>query len=360
MVYAAHMPYQEPAKRIRPAHSWKRIPLAGCLLLLLAPVAQAVSIKEYHDQVSRAVTALDSLALIDEDESAFDYSQRSAETVQGVRSVLPKSQTVEWEGTTFTVDNGWLHEELDKLANIQPTEHARAIERIKERLQAVADRLTEAQQPAGSSVDKAEASRKLAAILQRPEYAQKAKGQSFLSRLIERLIKWLQQLFPKPKPMSPGSAGIFSQIAQVLVILLALGVLAYVLKLFLPRLRRTQRAKKKEKKVARIVLGETLRPDQSANDLLAEAEGLARRGDLRAAIRKAYIALLVELGDRKIISLAQHKTNHDYLRAVRDTQPLYGNVKQLTESFERHWYGFASATESDWEVFRSGYRRTLS
>lgn len=360
MVHEVQMPYQEATKQSRQTYLWRRIPLAVFLLLLLAPVAQAISIREYQDQVSRAVTALDSLAQTDEDESVFDYAQRSAETVQGVRSVLPKSQTVEWEGTAFNVDNAWLHEELDKLANVQQAEHARAIERIKERLQAVADRLTEAQQPAGDSVDKAEASRKLAAILQRPEYAQKAKGQSFLSRLIDRLVKWLQQLFPKPKPLSPGSAGIFSQIAQVLVILLALGVLAYVLKLFLPRLRRTQHAKKKDKKVARIVLGETLRPDQSATDLLTEAEALARRGDLRAAIRKAYIALLVELGDRKIISLAQHKTNHDYLQSVRDKQPLYGNVKQLTDSFERHWYGFASATESDWEVFRSGYRRTLS
>ena len=179
------------------------------------------------------------------------------------------------------------------------------------------------------------------------------------SRLLDRFLKWLEALFPKPKPMSPGRAGIFSQIAQIFVIVLALAVIAYVLKLFLPRMRRARRSKKKEKQTARIVLGETLRPDQSANDLLAEAEALARRGDLRAAIRKAYIALLVEMGDRKIISLAQHKTNYDYLRAVRGNQPLYGNVKQLTDSFERHWYGFASATETDWDAFRSIYHRAL-
>jgi len=34
-------------------------------------------------------------------------------------------------------------------------------------------------------------------------------------------------------------------------------------------------------------------------------------------------------------------------------------VKQLTESFERHWYGFAHATETDWRAFRSGYERAL-
>ena len=337
----------------------RRIALAAFVLLMIVVPAHAVSFDEYRDQVQRAVTALDSLAQTDEDESTFDYAQRSAVTVQGVRDVLPRSQTVEWDGMTFTVDNAWLHEELDKLSNIQQAEHERVIERVKERLQAIAERLNTARSPAGGN-DKAEASRRLSEILQRPEYAHKAKGQSFLSRLLERLLKWLRSLFPDPKPFTPGNPGIFSQIAQFLVILMALAVIAYVVKLLLPVLRRARDSKKKEKKTARIVLGETLRPDQSANDLLAEAEALARRGDLRAAIRKAYIALLVEMGDRKIISLAQHKTNHDYLRAVRDNQPLYGNVKQLTDSFERHWYGFASATETDWDAFRSGYRRALS
>ena len=106
-------------------------------------------------------------------------------------------------------------------------------------------------------------------------------------------------------------------------------------------------------------MGERLEPDQSAIDLLTEAELLARRGELRAAIRKAYIALLLELGERKIIRLAQYKTNRDYLRAVREFEPLYGNVKQLTDSFERHWYGFASASEDDWVAFRIGYKQAL-
>ena len=107
-------------------------------------------------------------------------------------------------------------------------------------------------------------------------------------------------------------------------------------------------------------MGEKLEPDQSAVDLLAEAEALAQRGELRAAIRKAYIALLVELGERKIISLAQHKTNRDYLGAVRDRESLYTYVKQLTDSFERHWYGFANATDADWHAFRDGYKQALT
>ena len=65
-----------------------------------------------------------------------------------------------------------------------------------------------------------------------------------------------------------------------------------------------------------------------------EAETLARQGEIRAAIRKAYIALLVELGDRKIISLAQHKTNRDYLRAVINNPSLYGNMDSYSNAGE--------------------------
>ena len=336
-----------------------RIALLAFVFFALALPIHAISLNEYRDRVTRAVTALDTLAQTDEDESTYDYVQRNADTVKAVRETLPPSQTVEWGGTTFKVDNGWLHEELDRLSQTQSLEHVRSIERIKERLQALSDRLTEAQAPA-SATDKAAANQRLSEILQRPEYAQKAKDQNFLQRLLDRFIQWLLKLFPKPKPLSPGSAGIFSLIAQILVIALAVAVIGYVIKLLLPRLRRSSGRKKKEKKTARIVLGETLTPDQTANDLIAEAEALARRGELRAAIRKAYIALLVELGDRKVISLAQHKTNHDYLRAVRDNQPLYSNVKQLTDSFETHWYGLVNATDSDWDNFRSGYQKALS
>ncbi|MBA2645586.1 MAG: DUF4129 domain-containing protein, partial [Pyrinomonadaceae bacterium] len=113
------------------------------------------------------------------------------------------------------------------------------------------------------------------------------------------------------------------------------------------------------KREARIVLGERVEAEQTATDLLDEAEQLARAGDLRGAIRKGYIALLCELGDRKIIRLAQHKTNRDYLDAVRASganQNLYSTMKPLTASFERHWYGLEPATEADWDNFKKGVR----
>lgn len=334
--------------------------LVGFLVMGAATV-HAIPLNEYHKHIRQAVTALDTWVHRDETEEAAAYDRRNLETIGVVRNLIPQTETVEWNGISYRIDNSWLHQALDKYGAERKQDRPELLRKITERLQAIGDRIAELQTPAaGQSQNKAEARRKLTEILQRPEYAHKVTQESALTRLLKQFLEWFQNLFPKPKPFSPGSAGILSKIAQVIVIVMALAVLAYVVKLFLPRLLRNRRPKKKTKQQARIVLGEKLEPDQSATDLLADAEALARRGELRAAIRKAYIALLVELGDRKIISLAQHKTNRDYLRAVRGVQPLYGDVKQLTDIFEQHWYGLAHATENDWLAFRSVYKQALT
>jgi hypothetical protein len=136
-------------------------------------------------------------------------------------------------------------------------------------------------------------------------------------------------------------------------------VLAFVVRILLTRFKRSGRIRTRTKRQPRIVLGERLEPEETATDLLSEAEALARNGDLRAAIRKAYIALLVELSDRKMLSLAQHKTNRDYVNALRNVPQLHSKMRGLTDSFERHWYGFAHATQSDWQNFRDGYLAAL-
>ena len=330
------------------------------LALIQSAPTPAIPISDYHKHLTQAVTALDSLGQSDESETPASYSVRDDETVRQVRNLLPQNEIVDANGKSFKVDNAWLHQELDKYAADTSVVRYELLKRITERVKALDERLEEFEKPAaGAEASKGDQSRRLEEILKRPEYAHEVQQENAVSRLLKRFIKWILSWLPRPKPMNPGGVGILSTIAQWLVILLALGVLAFVLKIFLPRLLSNRGPKKKRKEKARIVLGETLEADQTAFDLLSEAEALARRGELRAAIRRAYIALLVELGDRKVISLAQYKTNSDYLRAMREIEPLYRNVKQLTDSFERHWYGLAQATEVDWMAFRAGYNQAL-
>src|ERR1041384_603251 len=260
-------------------------------------------------------------------------------------------------GQRISVDNTWLHEalaEYEKTNN--QTKRAAILLRVAERLRAIEKRLKKNYSAKTAASDKDANKGRLAEILRRPEYIQTAPESSAFDRLLERFCRWLSRLFPRAKPIAPGGSPFISGIAQLLVVGVSIAAIGLLVWRYGPRFIRGRQKKKKAKREARIVLGERLEEDQTAADLLAQAESLARAGDLRAAIRKAYIALLCELGDRKLISLAQHKTNRDYLNSVRDKTSLYAGMRKLTRSFELHWYGFVPAGEADWTEFRNGYR----
>lgn len=334
-----------------------RLLVLATLLFFSPATVAAIPISEYHQNVKNAITALDTLTASDEEEPPVDYGNRIGLTIQGVKAALPEHQTVESPEGIYEVDNSWLHRDLKELE--QAVDLPEKLRQLLENLQAVEVRLAQYQTAPPSTETKDQAKTRLESILARPEYATGARGPNALTRLIQDFFRWLENLFPKRAPMEEGRANLFTQIAQVVVILAALALLVYVVKILLTRFERSRKRKTPKKRKARIVLGERLEPEQTSTDLLSEAEALARSGDLRAAIRKAYIALLVELGDRKVISLAQHKTNRDYLNSLRNAPQLHSRMRGLTDSFERHWYGLAQATPNDWQDFRAGYLSTL-
>ncbi len=329
------------------------------LLLVSSSSSKAIPLATYHKHLEDAITTLDTLNQVDEEETETDYKKRLAVTLAAVRETLPVNQSVQLDKELWNVDNTWLHIALNEIERADNAKRPAWIKHTIERLQSVAERVREMENPGQPGLSKSEASERLAGILRRSEYAHPVQGRTALERFITDFIAWLKSWLPKPATAKPGQGLVFVRIAEVLVALLALAVIGFVLVKLLPRLKGLRRTKKKIKPQPRIVLGEQLEPDQSAGDLLADADVLAGTGDLRSAIRKAYIALLVELGDRHIISLAQHKTNRDYLRAVSNLPALHNSMSWLTNSFEQHWYGLAQATPGDWQNFRAGYKAAL-
>src|SRR5437763_5782919 len=331
------------------------------LFLLAAGTARSTTVADYQQRIAKAERAIAQLQT--PEYYADNASQRDSfvrATLARVRSLLPAKETVLCQGQNVEVDNRWLYAALNEYEK-DGDDHARAADVLKgilERLRALAESLDD-ERAGGANSGKDDSKARLAEILRRPEYDKSAAQGSALERLWERFIRWLMSLFPKSKPLQPGTTRAVSTVAQIVVVIVSLGLIGFIVWKFGPRFLRNRGKRKKEKREARIVLGERLEPDQTAADLLAQAESLARTGNLRAAIRKAYIALLCELGDRKIISLAQYKTNRDYLNSLRDKASLYASMSKLTSSFELHWYGFVPANENDWNEFRAAYKSTL-
>jgi hypothetical protein len=337
--------------------------VAFLFVLAFALPANAATFEDYRERVSEAITTIGRLETLDDD--ADDPLQRESiaeRALARLRQLLPAHESVLFNGQNIDVDNRWFHTALDEYQKISnQRERATAlIYATCDQLQALLNRLDEMKASASPN-DKDASKAKLAEILRRPEYDKSVVEKSALERLWETFIKWLSKIFPKVGPISPGAGQGLSSIAQVIVITLSVLLIAFLIWRFLPRfLAARGKKKKKTKRETRIVLGERLEPDQTAADLLEQAEALARSGDLRSAIRKAYIALLCELGDRKVISLAQHKTNRDYLMSVRNRRALYDPLRKLTNSFELHWYGFVAPAPGDWEEFRIGCRKAVT
>lgn len=325
----------------------------------------AVELPLYRAKISGVKESLDILIYSGEEETNLaENLANEGETLKNIRANLPRTETVEWRGSSVQVENGWILERLKAFEEEKNPVARRAILiEVSERLGAMEAKFSELEAAANAERTKDEDKRKLAEILRRAEYQKpEPKEENFLQRWWREFREWMSRAFPRPKigEASTGASPSFSYGLQIIIFVLVIGIIAFLLYRFAPFLRtRFGRSEKKDKR-ARVVLGERLAADATSENLFEEAERLAREGNLRAAIRKAYIALLCELSDRKLIGLARHKTNRDYLRDVRNLRELHQNMSGLTGSFERHWYGFGSPVPQDWEDFRRKYEQTLN
>lgn len=341
---------------------------------------RAATLAEYRGRVGAAVGPLEELASLYDrvrasekpevwQQEGFDSDfvlelpKREEATLLKVRALLPPRERVESGGGSFVeADNAWLHASLDEFRQAREKERSALLLRAAAgRLRALEALLAEA---AGGppALDKDAERGRLNAILRDPAYSRETRRKGgALQRLIEELIEWLRTLFGGRGPaVVPGASPGAARVTQMVVLALCLAVVAYVARRLWARRAGGPRGLKLRRE-ARVVLGERLEPDATAADLLEDAERLARAGDLRGAIRRAYVALLVELGDRGLLRLARHKTNRDYLNAVRRAAApgLYTEMLPLTYDFELHWYGLRDASDADWEGFKARCRKLL-
>lgn len=329
------------------------------LILCLAISAAAATLDDYKQRLDRAS---DDVLKI---RTAEDRNDRvSAERLIGdVAKDIPPTQRVEWPGNSVETDNSWLKLALENY-RVETTRVKRweILDSVRERLQAESESVGELQKGVGQDPTKDADKQKLAEILSRPEYQPpKAGDESLFQRWWRAFWDWIDSLFPKPQiqPSNSTDVGSLRLILQVLIFAAVAGLLGFILWRFLPYFRARFRNLDKKERGDRVILGEIVGTDESASDIFAEAERLAREGDIRGAIRKGYIAVLCELGDRRLVRLARHKTNRDYLRDVRRSPQVFDGLRGLTDNFERNWYGIRASAPEDWDAFKNGYDRTL-
>ena len=341
-----------------------------CLCFFISPsIASAKTPAEYRKNITEAKTAIEDFLYLDaETMPPRDYLKFERETLATIRAKIPASEKIQWENGTIETNNQWLADKLDRLERESPASEEKRFDvlgEILERLEALEQKVGEMENPSASNRTKDEDKRKLSEILQREEYRKpEEKKPGLIEEIIDRVTKWFEEMFPRsgaPQPSTDDSGySSFAFVLQMLLYALILGAIGFLIYRFAPLFTNKFRSREKREKKERVVLGERLAEGETAQNLFAEAERLASAGNLRGAIRKGYIASLCELSERKIIRLSQHKTNRDYLRDLSKQNDLYENMRGLTNDYERHWYGFATAEETDWEEFKGRYKQTIS
>jgi hypothetical protein len=207
-----------------------------------------------------------------------------------------------------------------------------------------------------------ELERSIERVLQEREYAwrmprekEARKNDSFIATSVKKWVlsvkdmgkrfkEWLESFF-KGKRHEQGEAGSGLPVQEITYLLVAVGVLLLAWTVWTVLRKRT----------TPVVTAEALQavPDLNAEDVVADqlpADGwlrmmqdLLNAGELRLALRAAYLATLAHLAHRELLAIARYKSNRDYQRELqrraRSRQALLAAFEENLQAFERSWYG---------------------
>jgi hypothetical protein len=112
--------------------------------------------------------------------------------------------------------------------------------------------------------------------------------------------------------------------------------------------------------------------EHSEEEWFTLAERLEGEGELRLALRAAYLGLLAGLGQREWLTIRRDRTNREYLdeftrRWRRRPQAAVDVRVEVPEKlrgslrlFDRVWYGFHVLTPAAVAAYRQGQRELLN
>jgi hypothetical protein len=331
---------------------------AVAAILVLAVTGLTADVGDYQARIDSAIRNIGGLRM--KDQPSTDNADTAL--IENILGNIPRTEKIDLPGTTVETDNRWLHEAFTSIAESDlPEQRSAILLSLEERLTATAQQLRQLENVTALSASKDDSKRKIAEILRRPEFQPpEAATESLFQRWVREFTEWLARVFPRAPilPDTPSGAGTVKYGLMIVLFLFIIGIIGYLMYKFAPMLS-YRREGRRERREDKVILGERVSGELSARDLFSEAEALAQQGNLRGAIRKGYISLLCDLSDRKLLRLARHKTNKDYLKDVKGHPSLFEKMNGLTNSFERNWYGLRSVDRADWEEFRFTYDEAL-
>ena len=272
---------------------------------------------------------------IDRCSAVLNNHQSDAAAFRNLRATLPAQWTVADGGQVYTVSTDWLAQRAGCVCG--PTR--RQIIRCSRERDSGSRRCVRRQRASKSNhVRPACRNRALELdhILSAKEF-QNGHGPSWFDLLKARIYDWIGRKLEWLLGHFRHGRTIGNVIAWTVIALAALLLALWAVRASLRGGKRTE-----------MDLDGAARPEGGWRDWLRNARAAAERGDYRAAIHGAYWAGVMRLEEVHRLPQDRARTPREALRLIRRESAEYAPLAQLTRRFELVWYGYRSATETDW------------
>jgi Domain of unknown function (DUF4129) len=303
-------------------------------LLILVFVAPAALPQSGSAASDRPLTLEEYISELDRCSALLDSHPSDPAAFRNLRATLPAEWAVQDGGQAYTVSTNWLTSALVALRTDTPANNPllRGTRQRLAALRAAAESLKEPSPSPGLPKSRAQ----LDQILSAKEF-QGARGPSWLDILKARLYAWVGRQLDRLLDHFRHGRAIGNAIAWSLIVLAAL-LLAFG----------AVRASLRGGKQTEMDLEASSRPEGGWRDWLRNARAAAERGDYRSAIHAAYWAGRMRLEEIERLPPDRARTPREALRLIRRESAEYAPLARLTGRFELVWYGYRSATETDW------------
>src|ERR1700722_9470753 len=191
----------------------------------------------------------------------------------------------------------------------------------------------------------------------------------------DKFVKFLRELWPRGLDFSPAAGDgwrlkdLRLWLALVVALTLAVGAMLFWL-------RRRREAPELSIPVAAAPLPElndaAIASERSEDEWFALANRLEAEGNLRLALRAAYLGLLAGLAQRAWLTIRRDRTNREYLdeftrrwrrrpqATLEARAEIPEQVRGSLRQFDRVWYGSYALTPASVAAYRQDQRELLS
>lgn len=181
-------------------------------------------------------------------------------------------------------------------------------------------------------------------ILARPEF-------NTPMSLWDRFWQWLENLISQwwPDSQSSAGSGFLAALLRLVPWIIAIIIVAAILWLLVYWLQRLLRNFVTDARLAELAGDDDL--PRSAAEARQQAHAAAQSGLYRDAVRRLYLAALLQLSEHDLITYERSLTNREVLIRVPNDSPIRAHLGPVVATFDQVWYGVREPDQATFNAY---------